>query len=369
MDSAGRGCACMYRIGLELPEPDRSQVYRVRIGVGEELRLAHDYRVQLLSESERWRRNASAVLLDPESVRGLRTAAAVIPVSASRGRWRVKVQVVLDTGSLSLLPEGTDHVAEWEVGALLARRGGRKQLEMLGVSRIRCGSDECGLVVHEREIDRLPPGEYELRTFVHDRWADAFGGAKAAIVLPAARDTSVVGPLLGLRDGRYLSTALPLRTKKANPFRSQESRMSTGFVPLTRPVVSPGTPIGARSFICDRRSEARAPVTRRRVLVGGRPLAELDGLDEPEEGEGGCWSITDPLETRRASPGRYEYELHWTGSRDPSVATVATRFEIAPARQLVKADQGESQREGGREAQSRTSTAPSHRSAPLLRRR
>jgi hypothetical protein len=326
---AGRGCACMYRIGLALADAPRSRVYQVRIGIGKEHRLPHAYRVQVLSDEKRWRRSATAVLLDPESARDIRSAAALLPVSARGGRWQVKAQVAVDTASIALLPSGADREARWEVGALLAREGGRRgeHHEMLGVSSVRCGGEGgCGVVVHERLIEGLRPGRWELRSFVRDRWTEVLGGARVAIELPAPGEGSVVGPLLATPGGSYLATALPLRTKRERSFRSQESRRSAGPRPLTDAVARPRAPLGLLSFVCDRRRGAGLPVTRRRLLPDEAPGVALTLAEPGLDGE--CWSIADVVSTSSAAAGSYGYELRWEAGGELDATTVGVSFEV-----------------------------------------
>ena len=329
MERAGRGCACMYRIGVELPASLKHRVFRATIGIGKNYRLPQSYRVQFLSAAERWRRNSKAVLLDPESARDLNVTAAILPVSVTGKRWDVRVQVVLDSETFSLLPSGAELEAHWEVGALLAREGGKDPTEMLGVSRVRCNAEGgCGAtIVHERLIEKLRPGAYELRAFVRDRWADVYGGAKAEIVLPAPGDGAVVGPLLVIPNGRYVSTSLPLRTRKARLSVSSESRVSTGFLPLGRPPARAGDPLALLSWICPKERGGSAPTIRRRLFLKGVPQV---GLDEGQPVPiGDCWSIADGVETSRMTPGRYDYELSWGAGLDPNGPIVDSFFEIA----------------------------------------
>jgi VWFA-related protein len=123
VNAAGRDCACMYRIGVQPPPSSSSRVLRVKVAVRDGEWLPHDYRLLQLTEQERWRRNAEAVLLDPESAREIALSAAVVPVAATRRRWDAKVLVTLDPRSLGLLPSGERSVASWEIGAVLVRRG------------------------------------------------------------------------------------------------------------------------------------------------------------------------------------------------------------------------------------------------------
>ena len=324
LESAGRGCACMYRIGVDPPAHGRSRVLDVEVAVGGRT-LPYDYRVLQLTEQDRWQRSTAAVLLDPEGSDGIELAAAILPVAATAKRWAVKLQVALDARSLTLLPSGSGREAQWEVGAVLVRRQGRDSVEMLGVSRVRCPEDgECAAtIVHEREIDDLRPGTYELRAFAHDRWSDAYGGARAVIELPRPKERAVVGPLL-LARGDYVSADLPLRKPyretKGEPAESKGIRASSGAHPLGR--APSGAAVAALSWICGGAKRGGPPETARRLRHGADSVSGLQTTTGERTDR--CWSIADSVETARLTPGRYDYEL------DPAHGgeTLRASFEI-----------------------------------------
>ena len=62
------------------------------------------YRVRFLSTVDRWWRQAQAILVAPERATDVRIATDLIPVSATRKRWKVKARVAVDFGSVSTLP-------------------------------------------------------------------------------------------------------------------------------------------------------------------------------------------------------------------------------------------------------------------------
>jgi YD repeat-containing protein len=279
-------------------------VLRVKVAVRDGEWLPHDYRLLQLTEQERWRRNAEAVLLDPESARDIALSAAILPAAATPRRWDAKVLVTLDPQSLGLLPSGERSVASWEIGAVLMRRGGRGGVEMLGVSRVDCPKAGCTTtIVHERVVEGLHPGSYELRAFAHDRWSNAYGGSRAEIELPAPREPAVIGPVFVASASRYFSSDLPLRSRKPKDNESRTDRASTGMLPLREGE----EPAAALAWVCGDKKAESLPVTTARLWRGGTAVA-LAG--EPTiERIGQCWSVQTALDSSGLSPGEYRYEF------------------------------------------------------------
>ena len=327
IERAGRGCTCIYRIGLEPPPTSESRTLRVKVGVGEEHWLPHDYRLLQLTDEERWRLSAGAVLLDPAGARDIPVEATIVPQSATKKRWDVKVRVAIDAGSLAAVPGGAAHRASWEVGAVLVRQGGRGAVEMLGVSRVRCPEGGCrGTVIHERVVERLHPGRWELRAFAHDRWTDAYGGARAEIELPPPR-ASVVGPLIDSSKGPYVSADLPLWTKKSRPGDS---------IGIHERGTEPPT---ALSWICGQKNAAAPPAATRRLWAAGSPV--LDFEEQIAGRTGRCWTVRDVVDPARLAPGRYDYELRPAPAAEPRRVS----FEIddvgpTPAAAVARVERG-----------------------------
>jgi len=324
IDVAGRGCACMYRIGVDPPPSAASRVLRVKVAVGDENWLPHNYRLLQLTKQDRWRRNAGAVLLDPESSKDIGLSAAILPVSTTTKRWDLKLQVALDPRSLGLLPHGTKRVASWEIGAVLVKQGGRGGVEMLGVSRVTCPEEGCATtVVHERVIEGLRPGTYELRAFAHDRWTDVYGGAKAKLELPRPGRPSAVGPLLVAESGKYISADLPLRSKNSRPDESMGVHSSVGVHPLGEH----DEPVAVLSWICGKKKMEAQPVTTRRLSFEGAEVSALEAATLERIGH--CWAVQDTVDTSRLTPGQYDYELVWEETSGLAAAPLRASFEVA----------------------------------------
>ena len=161
--AAGRGLACTYRIAVRVTNVD-DDVYRARVLVRGRA-LEPRYRMRYLSASERWARDARAVLRSPGRAKDVPITASLVPVAARGGRWQVQVQVAVDPDELVLLPSEAGKRGNWEVGALLADEKARRSWEWLGVSEVRKSGDEGATVVlHEALVDSLAPGSYECPT-------------------------------------------------------------------------------------------------------------------------------------------------------------------------------------------------------------
>ena len=321
----------MYRIGLRSPPEAGSHVYTARVEVrGEALSSRH--RVQFLTEGDRWMRRARGVLSRPEQSTDIYTVAAVVPVGVGDGRWNVDVKVALDADSLERVEEaGESFSRRWEVGAMLVRDDGKKSWEMLGVSKVVTRTQEGGRVpvVHERTFEGLPPGRYELRAFVRDRWANVYGGDRAVVVLPKPRPGALVGPLVLRAEARHASAALPMRITKGIPEPSSAGVLRGGSLPFGRRAAVLGEPLEFVTWICAGEYKDTLYETRRVISRDGRPVLDLEEAWVSRAGE--CATVRDDLDTSRLGPGNYEYTLTWTpgGKLEPREASIG--FELASA--------------------------------------
>ena len=330
-DRAGRESICVYRIGLRAPSGAGTRIFKARVEVRGRP-LDNRYRVQFLDEGDRWMRSARNVLARPERARDVYTVAALVPLGASKGRWKVKVQVALDAGSLERVQEaGERWRGRWEVGALLVRNDGEESWEMLGVSEVLTRTDESGLVpvVHERTFEGLRPGEYELRAFVRDRWANVYGGGRTVVELPKPREGAVVGPMTLRADALHVSTALPTQSRKGIPELSRAGKLRKGPLPFGARAAVLGEPLEFVTLICAGEHKDTLYETHRFISRDGLPVLDLDETRIGRAGE--CATIRDRLDTSRLEPGDYAYTLLWSPGvkLEPREATIG--FELAAA--------------------------------------
>ncbi len=308
---AGRRCACIYRLGLVPPAAPRERPYRVTVRVRERT-LPHQHRVVNLSDGERWMRSARAVLATPARARDVALAAAVIPLTADKRSWDVSVQVTLDADALLQLPHQANRAGSWEVGALLSDEGGRKSWEMLSVSEFKRSGEGQNLtaILHERRIEGLRPGTYELRAFVRDRLANVYGGARAEIVLPRPAGPTVVGPIVTRSHGAAVRTTLPLLDKAGRtsaPARS--ARIEPLAVPLGDRAVRPGEALEFWSWICPGDAALAVPDVARYVALDVEPLFRFEGPGVAAAGV--CTALVDRLDSTPMATGDYTYHLRW----------------------------------------------------------
>lgn len=321
---AGRESICVYRIGLRAPPGAGTRVFKARVEVRDQP-LDSRYRIQFLDEGDRWMRRARNVLARPEQAGDIYTVAAVVPLRADKGRWDVKVQVAFAADSLERVQEAPQRWSRrWEVGALLVRDGGKKSWEMLGFSKVVTRTEEDGRapVVHERTFERLPPGRYEFRVFVRDRWANVYGAGRTVVELPKPRQGALVGPVVMRADARHASAALPMRVHKGIPATSRAGKLRSGSLPLgARPAVV-GEPLEFVTWICAGEYKDTLFETQRFISRDGLPVLDLDDAWIGRAGE--CATIRDRLDTSRLEPGNYVYTLIWSPSAklEPREATV-----------------------------------------------
>lgn len=324
---AGRGCPCIYRIGLEMEERSKSFVLRTKVRA-RGLTLPSRYHVQHLTDADRWMRKAQLVLANPEAWRELEVGAALVPVAARGKRWDARVEIGLDLAALQVaLGEDDRQTAEWEVGALLSDGEGRRQWEMLGI--YRASPDARGriesIVLHERPLGGLDPGHYELRAFVHDRGADRYGAALGEIDLPPTDRPGLAGPLAQRPATAHLLEPLPLRGR--SPGKADElGRPAAGPLPLgDDPLVARGQVVQFLTFVCGPgATEIRSAVRREAAAEPYEGKSETVVVGE----SGGCVPLVQAIESLGLEPGRYSYEIE----ADRTAAGGRATFEIGPAR-------------------------------------
>jgi len=321
LDEAGRRCACIYRIGLEMDEKRRSLVLRTKVRVSG-YSLPSRYHVQYLTDADRWMRKAQLVLANPESWRELEVGAALVPLRAGGKRWDARVEVGIDLGDLFVgLTDDDAQAAEWEVAALLTDGEGNKHWEMLGVYRASPGEDGRvdSLVLHGKSLENLNPGRYELRAFVHDRMADTFGAARFEIELPEPGAPGLAGPIAQRPVSPHLFNPLPLRGKELARTKGK-TRTAEGPLPLGGdPFVPRGRLVRFLTQIC-----SEGAIELRSVVRHEGSERSFEEKSETVGDGGGCRPVVQTIETRGLEPGRYAYEIEWDGAAPGARAT----FEV-----------------------------------------
>jgi hypothetical protein len=259
--------------------------------------------------------------------------AAIVPIDAAEGRWRVAVQVATETDALAFIPQAGARLASWEVGARLASVEGSRKWEMLGTDTLRRESPESGskTLLHERTMEGLRPGSYRFTAFVRDRTASLFGGAEAVLTLPDPVKGGIVGPILFRSGRRRIVSELPLLPARggAEPKPSHES---VGVSPAADSTVPRGEAVEVRTWLCPGRSMRPLEGILRFVARGTTPAFQLGELVRQPAGQ--CAVIADRMETSQLDPGTYTYHLRWPGEPDPSRSDAVVSFEVsdAPAR-------------------------------------
>ncbi len=326
---AGRGCECVYRLGIAPPGGKSGAVHRASV----EIRgrpAPNTYRVQYLNAADRWMRSARAVLADPDASTDLPLVAAIVPVAGRDGTWDIAVRVTLSPKSLALLSGASGIRGSWEVGAFLWQEDGRKRWELLAISEIRKQRDDATgtAVLHERVIEGVPPGTYELRAFVRDRWANLYGGARARMELPRTRET-IAGPLVLRAEAGFVRTQLPLRQEKV-PTRPESAReIERGLLPLGERSVRAGEPLACLTWVCPGESKDSVYETVRYLSREDEPVLIFE---EPEIVKAGrCVRIGDRIDTSGLAPGRYVYHVGWNPDADERSQDVEATFEVGAA--------------------------------------
>ena len=345
VDDAGRGCGCFYRIGLRIDERSKSKVFRTKVKInGQELR-SH-YRVQYVTQADRWMRKAQSILENPAEFTDIELQAAIVPFRGGGKEWDLRVQVAVDLDALMLARENVTNQGEWEIGALLADSRGKHSWEMLAVSRLRekppderkkddLDEEEETVVVHERTFRGLKAGSYQLRAFIKDRTAKLYGGVETEIYLPAVEEPTLVGPLARRAAVRHFSSSLPMRDRKNERVQSRSVSLRDS-VPRTDARFANGVPIEFTTWVCPGYVKEVRNQIRRSVLQDGTVVLEPGKPKLRRAGE--CVAVSDEIETTGLTEGSYTYRAEWNGPADPQPLQSDAVFEITAPETLPPAD-------------------------------
>ena len=314
LDAVRNRCECLYRLGIEPLEKEKGRVGEVTVKIRN--RSVANLRVKIRSSSDQWLRQARRVLRNPTGARDLPVHAVILPVSASRQGWTVKIQVALHASALTRLPVSGGSHAEWEAGALLVLDGGKRSWDMLAVSSMNASSAATApeWFVHEQTLADLPPGIYRLGAFVRDRSVDLFGGASSILTLPDPEAPGVVGPIGLLAERRMLTTGLPLQPA-ARDAASRGRIQSSGLVPAGDAVQGEegGPPFEIMTWFCGMAAPpAPAPAVER--YLGFEDAIVMTFPVETEwTRAGACLRLTDRVEAGFLDDWPYRYHLRWMG--------------------------------------------------------
>jgi len=330
MDAAAHAGCCTYRVGMQPPTGPRRDIYQVRVEAGGR-KVSWLYRIHFDTELDRWLKRARSVLRNPAGSRDLPIGAALVPVKSSGGRWKLSVQVALDADAFAYLPGADGRDAQWQVGALVQREGGRESWEMLGVSSLhrKDTSGTAAALVHRTDLDDLRPGTYRLAAFVRDENTSLFGGAETVIDLPKPGVAGVAGPIVMRSPRKFFLAALPAlagkETKRSSVSAVREDALPTRTTPaIAREMLE------AQTWLCPAPAGgAGTPV--RFVSRDGVPQYRFDAA-EPRPA-GGCLLYTDAIDAARLPEGTYAYHFRWNapGRTEPLESKVEFEVPVASA--------------------------------------
>ncbi len=325
MDFVARAGCCIYRVAVRPPEGASRRAYQLRVAVrGKEVPWL--YRIRFENEIDRWLKRARGVLRNPTGARDLPVAAALVPVLAGDGRWKVSVQVALDADAMTYLPAAAGREAQWQVGALLHGEGSDESWEMLGVSRIRRKGEAqpAAAVVHKRELEGLHAGRFRLAAFVRDENTGLFGGAEAEIELPRAGSGRIAGPVILRSPRKFYMAALPALAGKAMT-RSSVSEVREEAVPMRAAPLATGDSLVVETWLCPGAESGPPPV--RFVSKDGVPIFRFEPQTPTPAGR--CGRFTDAIDTRRLGAGSYTYHFRWNRPGDAELEEGEAAFEIS----------------------------------------
>ncbi len=323
---AGRGCRCIYRIGVEPPPLRRNDLYHAAVFVHDR-RIPRGIRLQHLTRFDRWLREAQAVLRSPEDVTDVPLAASLHPIGLKKGRWEVAVRVAMEAEGLLLLPAAGGKTGAWETGALMYRDPGVDPVELLAHSRltVETGAVAGSYIVHERVLDGLKPGEWHLGAFIRDRNARTFGGGSLEMTLPEPGEAGLSTPV-PFRSGQpWIRTALPDMTDKAKQVAgaTRSTEILSAALPLPQRPVRRGDGLEFRTWVCSPKKGKSVDVVRF-VARDGEPIFRFDTAKPPRAGS--CAELSDPVDSRFLPPGEYVYHIRFSPEVAPEALTAEQVF-------------------------------------------
>lgn len=324
IDRVGRGCRCLYRLGLRPPEkPDRN-IHQVQIRAAGVV-LPHAYRVRFLTDADRWMRKAQAILRNPAGAKEIDLVAAIVPVASEGKSWKVSLEVAVSSDTLSLIPDATGREASYEIGALLQAEDGKRSWELLGEYKVRRGPEGSTdrLALQRKELAGLRPGRYRLAAFIRDRVSNLFGGAEARIDLPPPGG-GTAGPLVRLASRKRIVTPLPLVNEKAGDM-DHASQAQVGPVPPGASGIVRGDPVTVDTWVCPPEGRTISKVLRF-VVRDGRPIFRFE--DTVPARAGRCSLFSDPLDTSQLQAGRYAYHLQSPPGSGDAPIDVEASFDV-----------------------------------------
>ena len=323
---AGRGCRCIYRIGVEPPPMRRDDLYHATVYVHDR-KIPRGLRLQHLTRFDRWLREANAMLLSPEGATDLTVTASLHPTSIEKGRWKLTVRVAVDAEQLLLLPAAGGKTGSWETGALMYREPGTDARELLANSYMRVEDQAvpgCS-IIHQRVLERIKPGEWNLRAFVRDRNADAFGGTASTVTLPRPGEAGLSTPAPFQSGRRWIRTGLPDLTNKQRKIedetRSQEIIRES--FPLADGPIELGNYLEFRTWVCSPK-KGKGDAVVRYIARDGEPIFRFETAKPPKGGS--CIEMTDAVETRYLEPGEYVYHIRYSPEGLPEPLTEEAVF-------------------------------------------
>ena len=325
---AGRGCRCIYRIGVEPPPLRRNDLYHAAVFVHDR-RIPRGLRLQHLTRFDRWLREAQAVLRSPEDITDVPLTSSLHPMGFKKGRWQVAVRVAMEAEGLLLLPAAGGKSGAWETGALMYRDPGEDAVELLAHSRLTVENEAISdsYIVHERIFDGLKPGEWYLGAFIRDRNARTFGGGKVEMAHPKPGDAGLSTPVPFLTGHPWIRTELPDMTNKpkkvAGATRSTETRITP--LPLPKRPVRRGDGLEFRSWVCSPKKGKGGGVVRF-VARDGEPIFRFETIKPPKGGT--CTELVDPVDTRFLEPGEYFYHVRYAPEFAPESLTTEQVFVL-----------------------------------------
>jgi hypothetical protein len=313
---------------VEPPPVHRDSLYHATVYVHDR-KIPRGFRLQHLTQFDRWIREANAVLLSPEGATDLTVTASLHPVGIEKGRWNLMVRVAVETEGLLLLPAAGGRAGSWETGALMYREPGTDAKELLAHSRLTVEEQAAtgAYIVHERLLEGIKPGEWYLGTFVRDRIARGFGGSESAMTLPKPGEAGLSTPVPFRSGQRWVRTALPNLTDKpkkvADETHSREILLES--LPLPNCPAHRGNDLEFRTWVCAPK-KGKGVEAIRYIARNGEPIFRFEMVKPPKGGF--CIELVDAVETRFLEPGEYVYHIRYSPEGMPEPLAEETVFRL-----------------------------------------
>lgn len=304
-----RGCSCVYRIALK-PRGKRGKINQIRVHVPRTHQTVI-FRSVTPTKRDRWHGKVQLALMSPALATSIPLGVSLVPLAFDGRRWTLAVELAFEMDDLLRLPGAHGVRAEWGAGVLLTQNRSRREWALEKFAAAETWNErETGARVLHRSVLELRPGDYEAAAYVGDLSAETTGGGAAALRLPKAGESAIVGPTVRRAPARILLLELP---EEGHGHEIEGSQVQTMASPIVPGTLSAGGALVAVSWLCPGKDDFPVEAVWRYLSRDGEPLYRLEGPPPVRPDGGPCYRLVDTFELPADfdPEASYGYHIRW----------------------------------------------------------